>query len=320
MNTTADLCSNKYGNTGMEGCRIALEKIVGFGLGSKSLRLDTPTADATFITAIQTLTMAATKTGRLFPVMGANVLANTTDNTADATEQKAGYGQILGVFYDKHTISIEMGDVGIHVYQELFKYHHNKDVACMLYLGDNKLVMANGETGKKKLMPCQVIPGQFKFGDNTKIGSFMLKLVLEEYDALENDDKMYVHQFGSSYYLPDLVHGIHDVKLELITATTSAITVSATRMGDFANMAVEFAATIGQTTTFLVKRISTGAMVVPSGVTISALGYLVIAGTFTAGDYLVYLNTPSVLAATPIFVGTTTTGGYESNILPVTTA
>jgi hypothetical protein len=316
-----DLCRNKFGNMGMEDCRIALEAIKGIFILPKSLEFTSANiaSDSAFITAMQTAASATAATSRLFPILKAGSFKNVTDNTADPTEEKAEYFQILGVSYDKHSLTVEMGDVGVHLMQEIFKYRGNSAISFGFYMNDGKVAFRKTSSGGAKGMGGQLIPMQYKQAAAAAIGRMSFKIVLDEVDAFENDSKLLVYPFNEQYILPDLIHGIHDVNLSLVSATTSLITVDVMRKGDFANMCVEYP-TIAAAAAVVVKNTATGAAVTPSGVTINALGKLAIAGTFTAGTYSVQLANPTALFATPLFIGTLATGGYESNLLLVTTA
>lgn len=320
MISKTDLCRNTYGNLGREDCLIPLEKIEGIFIMPKSLAFSAANvaSDPAFIAAMNVATLATSPAARLYPLLKAGSFKNVSDGTADPTEEKAEYMQILGVTYDKHTISIELGNVGLHLRQQLFKYKNNSGIAFGFYMKNGAVAFQKTSSGGAKGFGGQLIPSQIKQAGASTISSMMVKIVLDDYDAFENPVKMLMYPFNEQYVLPDLIHGLHDVELKTITATSSVITVSCIRSGDFATMATEYP-TIRAANAFILKNTATGVAVTPTGVNANELGQILISGSIPAA-WSLQLNTPTILSETPLFIGDSATGGYESNLLTGVTA
>jgi len=316
-----DLCTQQFGNTGYEACQIDLNKIVGLMILPKTLEFSAANiaSDPAFITAMQTATTVASKSLRLFPFLGNDAIADAVDNTADPAKQTTGYGRVIGVTYGKHDITLTIGDVGLHAYQQFYKYKGNKNVSFAWIDDSQKVLGRKTVTGGLKGMSGQLIPSQYKQAVGAAVGIFTINIILDEEDAFENENKLIVYPFNGQYTLADLISGVHDVNLSLVSATTTTATIQAQRSGDFANMAVEFATGIVAPTAWVITNKATGAAVVPSGITISPLGYLVFAGLTLGTTYLIQMAAPAVLLGATILIGTANTGGYESNQIEVTT-
>lgn len=323
MRDKSSLCATKWGNTGVTDCIIDVQRLTGIFFMPKSLSLTAANllTGSAFVTAIQALTTAADKSARVYPFINRNAIGDFADNTPEATKMTNGYGQLTAVKYQRHILTFTIGDVGLHVYQQLFNYANNKAISLGFMDDGGKLYFAKGTLGTAKGIAGSVIPSQYKFPTGAADGSFTVEFQPDDVDAFENNDKLYVTALEAPYKstLPDLISGIHDVELSLISATATTATISAMRAGDFANMAVEFATGIVIPAAWVVTNKATGVPVVPSGITINALGQLVFAGLTLGTTYLVKMAAPAVLLGATILIGTANTGGYESDILEVVT-
>lgn len=320
--TYNDLMVQSKGNTGSVPGYVP-EKIVAFMLASKAFALTAANmaADNTLIGVLQVASTAVVS-GRVYPFIGADAIVDLTDNTAEAGLDEAGYGNLMGVNIKKHSFTARIGNISQTLNQNLFKYNSNKDVAICLIDAKGRLLMKQNGTGAK-FMPCQIVTDQTKMPTGSTSAVQNVKIILDETDALMGD-KLVVYPFSQTTLganaLSDLMSGISDVELTLISATTTAITVKAIRKADLRNMADAdmFATAAAAAGAWKVILDSTGAAITPSGVTVSALGYFVIAGTFTTAPHSVSMETAAALKA--LTIGSATTGGYESNVLTVTPA
>ena len=111
MISNADLCSVKSGNTGWENCGIDIERIKSILIMPRSLAFDADdiASDADLIAALQAATVAD-KSGRLYPLMDRVVMM--TNNTAEPTQDTAGYGNLMGVIFGKHNFQMRIDNNG----------------------------------------------------------------------------------------------------------------------------------------------------------------------------------------------------------------
>lgn len=320
-----DLIVQSKGNTGYQSAGIVPEKFVGFILAPRAFTLTAANiaADNTLIGVLQAASTAVVS-GRVYPFLGPDAVVDLTDNTAEAALEESGYGNLMGVTYKKHQFTVRIGNLGQVLNQNFYKYAGNKDVSIIFVDSKGRLFMKQSGTGAKG-MPCQIIADQTKMATGSTAIVQNLKITLDETDAFMGENLL-VYPFGQTLLganaLSDLMSGVHDVELTLISATAQAITVKAIRKADLRNMAdadmYGTAPLAAQPAAWSVVLDSTGVAVTPSGVTVSALGYFVIAGTFATAPNSVSMKDSAALKA--LNVGSATTGGYESNVLTVTPA
>lgn len=325
MISNGDLCTQNMGNTGIESCGINLEKIVGVILMPDTLTFDAAkiATDAALVTALQTAVLAA-KTARVFPIIKAGAIVGVTDNTAEPTMDNAEYGDLMGVFYQKHSFTLRLGNNGIHLSQQLYKYMGNRNVTAVFIDAKGKVAFKKYGTGAKGI-PCQVIADQYKLATGAAAGVQNVRIILNDTDALMDQDKLLVFPFANSVELSDLIHGIHDVQLSAGTGTntSSALYVKAMLPANYVDFATTFKTEIeaADGTAFNVYDVTAPTTPITiSGVTVDAAGQIILASTaaFTSGhSFYVSLKTPSELAALTAPIGAATTGGYESNVLTV---
>jgi hypothetical protein len=320
-----DLCTQNMGNTGIESCGINLEKIVGVILMPDTLTFDAAkiATDATLITALQTAVLAA-KTSRAFPILKAGAIVGVTDNTPEATMDNAEYGDLMGVFYQKHNFTLRMGNNGMYLMQQLYKYMGNRNVAAVFIDAKGKILFKKYGTGAKGI-PCQVITDQYKLATGTAAGVQNVRIILNDTDALMDNDKLLVFPLGNTVELSDLIHGIHDVVLSQGsgTNTASALYVKAMLPASYVDFGLTFKTEIETNDGNMFNVYDITAPTTPitvSGVTVDAAGQIILASSaaFTSGhSFYVSLKTPAELAALVTPLGAATTGGYESNVLTV---
>lgn len=323
MRDKSSLCQNTFGNTGVTDCIIDIKRLTGIFFMPKTLAFTAANmaTEAAMLLAFQTATTVASKSARLYPFINKNAIGDFADNTPEPTKMSNGYGHVTGVKYERHILTFTIGDVGLHVYQQLFAYNGNKNIALGFLDDDGKIYFAKTPDGGAKGMPGTVIPSQYKFPTGSADGSFMVEFQPDDVDAFESNDKLYVAALASPYKntLPDLLSGVHDFELGFVSATTTTATITAMRSGDFANMAVEYPTGIVAPTAWVLTNKATGVPVVPSGITINALGQLVFAGLTLGTTYTLRSASPAVLLGATILIGTANTGGYESNTIDVVT-
>ena len=147
-------------------------------------------------------------------------------------------------------------------------------------------------------------------------------IAFEDRDAFLSDKVEFIPTSSGVKFHQNL-HGIHDVKLKIASATTTAITVavidaaSGAVLGDLYETALE--QVTAPNIAWLLNLVSTGASVPFTSCTWNSTTKLfTLAGTFTTAAHKLTLNTPTALAAMAVPFGNGITGGFESNIGDVT--
>ncbi len=315
MISNSDLCAQKVGNTGWENCGIDIERIKSILIMPRSLAFDADdiASDADLIAALQAATVAD-KSGRLYPLMDRVVMM--TNNTAEPTQDTAGYGNLMGVIFGKHNFQMRIDNNGLHLFQQLFKFNNNKGLSFAFIDGNGKLFARKYSTGFKG-MPGQIIVNQTMPAVDAAVMTQNISIILDEEDAIMNDAKLFVYPFSSDYVLGDYIHGIHDVVLSG-SATTAKADITAIMPANFVDFVALYATELANVGAWVVTKESDGSVVTPSGVTVSG-STASIAATFTKGaSYLIKLAAAADLIELTAPIGSLTTGGYESNVLRVT--
>ena len=319
-----DLNLQNMGNTGIETLGINLEKIVGVMFAPSSLTFTAANiaTDAALITALQAAVLAA-KTSRIFPLLTADGIVASTDNTAEAAVEESDYGNMMGVTYKKHNYTFRIGNNGMYLNQQLYKYVGNKNLSVFLLDGTGKLLARKSGTGMKG-MPCQLVVDQHKLAGGATASVQNIKVILTETDALMDNDKLLVFPFANTVELQDLIHGLHDVVLTAGTSTqtASAIYLKALVPASYVDFGTTYKTEIeaDDASAWLVYDVTAPTTpITVSGVTVVA-GEIILASAaaFTSGhSFYVSLNTPAALAAAATPIGSAATGGFESNVVTI---
>ncbi len=315
MISNSDLCAQKVGNTGWENCGIDIERIKSILIMPRSLSFDADdiASDAALIAALQAATVAD-KSGRLYPLM--DRVVTMTNNTAEPTQDTAGYGNLMGVIFGKHNFQMRIDNNGLHLFQQLFKFNNNKGLSFAFIDGNGKLFARKYSTGFKG-MPGQIIVNQTMPAVDATVMTQNLSIILDEEDAIMNDAKLFVYPFSSDYVLGDYIHGIHDVVLSG-SATTAKADITAIMPANFVDFVALYATELANAGAWVVTKESDGSVVTPSAVTVSGRTVSIAAALSAGTTYLVSLAAPADLIKLTAPIGSLTTGGYESNVLKVT--
>lgn len=321
----ADLLIQQSGNTGWSDNGILMGKITGMILMPKSLLIAASdfASTAALVTYFNTASTAVLAS-RVYPFLGPNSIADLTDNTAETALEESGYGLLMGTTQKKRSLTIRTANNGQNLNQKLFKFNGNKGLSTVLYDALGNLYFEKSGASLKGA-GCQLVVDQTKLptgGSNAATQN--LKVIFDDENVYMNADRFFVFPLGSAFLslnrLSDVMHGIHDIKLKLITATASAITVEALRADDLRNMgdADMYANQLAAAGGWSLILDSTGAAVTVTGVTVNTLKQFVLVGTFTTAAHTLQNVTAAALKV--LTVGTATTGGYESNSIAVTPA
>lgn len=314
-----DLCLSQMGNTGYEGCGIVPEEIDRFILLPRSVTFTSANlaSDSAFVTVLQSGSSAA-KASRIFPFVGVGVIDSLTDNTADATVETSDYGNHRGVTYGQHSYSVMLANNGMHLFQQFSKYANNKAVSIILIDKRGQMFMRKNGTGAKG-MPCQLFMEQPRMATGAAASVGTLKIMLDEEDAFLNDSKLYVFPLAKTTILADVLHGVHDVELNVISTAATSVGVTLTLPANFANLYDYFSTPLSSINAFDVIVKSTGVAAAGATVTgVAATKSFTIGSLTTATTYLINLKSASALLA--LNVGAAATGAYEGTQIEVTTS
>jgi hypothetical protein len=316
-------CASNWGNTGTTGNACDIKQIKGFIIVPENVSYTKATYDgapATFRTKLGTDALAAIKSQRIYPYF---FVQGMTDNTAANAVQTGEYGGTLHVENGKPTLQFRLDERGHAQITNLFKFHGNSGLRVMLLDKGGKLIGEHNIDNTTFTGHCVKLDVEYKLPQGTNTSDKFLNIRYEDEEAFLNSDKLDFYDFGNIAYLKDNLSGIHDVRLELVSASTSSIVIKAKLAATNEDMGdLGYSAAVGQAAALLLVLNSTGAAVNISSVTYSSTAKTyALAGTFTTAPHKLSLKDPTALAAmNPNPLGNSTTGGFESNVLDVTPA
>jgi hypothetical protein len=315
-------CASNWGNTGTTGNACDIKQIKGFIIVPENVSYTKATYDglpATFRTKLGTDALAAVKAQRIYPYF---YLQGLTDNTAANAVQNAEYGGTLHVENGKPTLQVRLDERGHAQITNLFKFHGNSGLRLMLLDKGGKLIGEHNIDNTTFTGHRVKLDVEYKLPQGTNTSDKFLNIRYDDEEAFINSDKLDFYDFGNIAYLKDNLSGIHDVRLELVSASTNAIVVKAKLAATREDLgALGYEAALEQVGAWLLVLNSTGAAVTIQTVTYSSTaGTFTLAGTFATALNKLSLKDPTTLAALATPFGNATTGGFESNVLDVTPA
>jgi hypothetical protein len=316
-------CLTTWGNTGTSNCAYGLDQLTGVFITKRSKGYDMSTyADfAAFYAALQEDAIAALPVDRLYPI---HYIADVTSNTGEPPTLESANGMIADIGMSQIRWTVNMKEFGLKALTNLSKYTKNKDVAVWpIYMGgdaNDNIQTRKGLDGKNYGFDALVYTGQPvpNSGSTKAFQQFMI--AFEDKDAFLSDKIEFIST-PAGYKLRSLVHGVHDLKLKLNTASTSAITVAVVDAASGAIMGDTYESALEQKEAWALNLVSTGAAVTITSVTWNAITKLfTLAGMFTTAAHKLSLVSPFALNALATPFGNGITGGYESDIIDVTPA
>ena len=317
------ICPTVWGNTGVGNCAFGLDKVSGFLITARNKGYDMSAyaTEALFFAALQADALAAVPASRLYPIFH---VADVTSNTGDVSMLESAYGTIEDIALSQIRWTVNMKDFGLKTLANMNKYTHNKGIAVWpIYMGANgndSLQTRIGLDGKNYGFDARVYTSQPSpsAGATKSFQQFMI--AFEDRDAFLSDKVEFIPTSNGVKFHQNL-HGIHDVKLKLSTATTSAITVAVIDAASGAILGDTYETALEQAGAFALNLVSTGAAVTITSVTWNSTTKLfTLAGTFTTAAHKLSLVDPTTAAALAVPFGNGITGGFESNIIDVTPA
>jgi hypothetical protein len=327
MLVQGSICPTIWGNTGVGNCAFGLDKVSGFFITARSKGYDMSqyATEALFLAALQADAIAALPANRLYPIFH---VADVTSNTGDVSTLESAYGSIEDIALSQIRWTVNMTDFGLKTLANMNKYTHNKGIAVWpIYMGANgndSLQTRVGLDGKNYGFDARVYTSQPSpsAGATKSFQQFMI--AFEDRDAFLSDKVEFIPTSSGVKFHQNL-HGIHDVKLKIASASTTAITVAAIDAASGAILGDLYEEALEQVSTpnfaWLLNLVSTGANVPITSCTWNSTTKLfTLAGTFTTAAHKLTLNTPTALASMTTPFGNGITGGFESNIVDVTPA
>lgn len=294
-------CSTGVGNTGLPSCTINLEQLTGLLLTFDGFKI--PAASLTdfdtMFAYLQAATLNADPLMRIYPL---NIIEGLTDNTAAPEKKMSGYGNTKGIIEQTHQFEVELESHGIHFYKNLRKWNGKKNVRA--YWVDKGFIGGYKDSnGDLQPMELDIFFKQVKVGNVADITKYMCEVELKDEKALtDNLDGMAI---PDGFKVKNEIFGLTDVELSgtggVLSATVTG--VMAISKEDFIS---KFATGLAEVA-WLVDGVSVSPTSISNG---SALF------TLTAGTHTIKLLNPYALTAE--FIGSLTSGGYESNEITVT--
>lgn len=315
------ICPTVWGNTGVGNCAFGLDKVSGFLITARNKGYDMSTyaTEALFFAALQADALAAVPASRLYPIFH---VADVTSNTGDVSMLESAYGTIEDIALSQIRWTVNMKDFGLKTLANMNKYTHNKGIAVWpIYMGANgndSLQTRIGLDGKNYGFDARVYTSQPSpsAGATKSFQQFMI--AFEDRDAFLSDKVEFIPTSNGVKFHQNL-HGIHDVKLKLYSATTTAITVAVIDAASGAILGDTYETALEQAGAFALNLVATGAPVTITSVTWNSTTKLfTLAGTFTTAARKLSLVDPTALSVLAVPFGNGITGGFESNIIDVT--
>ena len=304
-NINYPLCGATNGtrNTGIpNGCVLTLENIVGFLLAEDGFAIPTAsTTDwATELAYMQAATLNATANERLFPIL---FLEDFTDNTPAPEKKKNGFGDTTHTFEQPYDFQARIENLGIEFMKNIRSFRGKKNLRCYV-VTDEMIGGYENSAGDFVPFECTFDLTQPKIGKVTGDPTmYNVEISLKDPQALT--DNLVGIAIPSGVDLASELNGITDVVLT-VTPGTNSVSITAVEKNTKVNFISKYATELA-TGMFLVGGVAKNATIANGVATISTLG---------GGSTTVSLNTPALMAAAGI--GSTTAGGYESNVVTVT--
>ena len=302
---------NATGNTGTPtGAVSKLGYVTGFILhadGTYISAADLATFTA-FLAAMQGKTLAATDS-RMFPIL--TVQGSANDTTAPE-EKKAPYGNTVDYVENPHIFNYELEDLGIGWWEGVRKFNGRSDLRVIIL--DTKAIhgeldaAGNFQGFETNATFLQVVPSTK--ADYTKYNA---KIQLIDPSALSDNCSSIEVPAGT--VLKNKLKGVTDVELATVTNAAGVITVSAVKKISRQSMYSVYADALAKATAWKLVDAATGDAITPTGVTkdVDAGAWAIAHGA--TGSVQVSLVSAAELAALTPAVGTSSTGGFESDVL-----
>jgi hypothetical protein len=301
------------GNVGTPSCAVKLTHFNGYFITEDSFKIPAATIASGWAAVLAYLKAAALASmgNRIFPIHN---VGGYTDNTPAPEEKKNGFGDTVALIEKAHSWDVELDDMGYLWWANLRKFNGRKDLRVIeltpeVICGS---VLSNGDFVGHK---ATTLAKQVKVGNKTDITKYTVALTLKDPKALT--DKIRTIAIPDEVTISDEVMGILNVNLALIgTATATSAKVTVTEEISKISLYDEYSGSsqLGAAAAWVATNSVTGATVTVTGVTaVPATKSFTLAYATQTNPVTISLATPSVLAATPLFIGGGETSGFESD-------
>lgn len=317
------VCPTLWGNTGgaVNGCAFSLEQIESFIFLHKNKGYDMSTFAnaAALYTQLRADCLADIPANRIFPF---HRVADVTSNTGDVQTLESAHGYLEDTGLSQIRWTVNMNDYSLKNMANIHKFAKNPNLAVVpVFKGGvaNSVPMfRKGYDGKDYGFEVMAYTSQPQpaSGSTRQFQQFMLSF--KDKDAFLSDMVEFV-PLAAGHKLSQIIEGIHDVKLTLVSASTNAIVLTVTDAASGEVLGDLYEDELTQASAWLIPLVSTGVPVVPSSVTYNSTSKeFTLSGTYTTAAHKASLKGPTALAALETPFGNGTTGGFESNIIDVT--
>lgn len=315
-------CGATTGNTGVGKCGVDLTQLEGFILmdSSKTYNPATYADQAAFFTALQADALLANKTNRIYPML---YVDGVVDATADNSIKETVYGKQVDVAHEQPRWTITLEERGMRQVGQLDKWRKNKNAAIVPVFkggnGNSLILFQKTAAGLYAPLSCFVYGNKIGLGAKNPADK-SITVAFNDFDIFFGDNLVF-YATSAGTKLKYNLHGIHDLTINIVSATTTNIIFelfdasTGEIMGESYETALELAGA------FLLNLVSTGATVAISSTAWNAVTkQFTSAGTITAAAHVFTMADPTTLAALSTPFGNGITGGFESNIVTVTPA
>lgn len=315
------ICGKKYGNLGTSNCAFDLDQINGLIVTdeSKSYTMSTYATPLAFLTALGVDSLLDSPAQRIFPYMRViggvdGTPANAVTATPYGIHQKSDVGRPM--------LTLTLAERGLHQVQSFSRFNGNNGIRYFISMKNGGLIGESKYDGTFAGFRGTIDAEGKLFPEGTGVGVKAINLRFDDQDALLNPAKLGFYMFEDANALKDGLGGVHDVKIEAVSAAVAAIVLTIQRADNLKDLGIDYSTALTQAGAYTVAVASSGVAAVPSSVTYNAITgkfTLAFSPSLSAVPYVVTLKGPTVLAAlSPAPFGNAITGGFESNVLTVT--
>jgi hypothetical protein len=292
-------------NTGTPGCPFHPDQIVGAMLVPNDKVFSNAELD-TFVATCQTLMIGAAAT-RVYPIFRFDSIK---DNTEDPTFKKLGYGGERLNKEGRYIFEFEMS-MGGHCHNNKLRAFNNDRSKKVIFFDKNNIVLgaASGADGMKGMSTDHFYAYPFKVNQGEEAASYRVKFALDRPNEF-NEDLVY---FDAETSLEDAFTGCLDIEMYNIGSgsATKKQVIGIRTICDKVSLYDAFSASLLANFDHIFTATLVGVADNPTGaVLVPALKGVEL--TFpSVGVHVITMASPSVLAATPIFIGGAPDTGYD---------
>lgn len=302
------------GNTGIPTCAFDIKKIVMVILADPSHRITAANraSISTLKGVLQTATLAS-GTSRIYPIPH---VVLQSDNSEDITITTDAYGT-KEVARDGDYDWTFLTKKGYACYNASLRKFNYRNMGAYFVDSDMNIFGTMDGTDMRPATLSFFHAMKWKVADGSNATQYMFRLSLSNPEEVNDAGKLAFVACGGDQtttinFISEL-NGVIDVTVEQSSVAAGTIDVLAKTSCGKTNLYDDYSTELAAAGAWIVKNASTGAVLTPSGVAANATTEGFTISVTLTGAATVQLQTPAALAA--LSVGSSTDGGYESNIL-----